>query len=146
MTTPGRRWEISIFEEEPGRQSTAKLLARDEARRVAVNFGKLPEPRDKVAGERKRSPIKLRRVETPDQDRAKADDCLRLARAARTREERLLYLGLAAIWLQVALVKDGATDIRLPLRHAFGWPPLLACARPVRYAASHTARGQGSAA
>lgn len=69
--------------------------------------------RDKVAGEGKRSPTKLRRVETTDQDRTKADDCLRKARAARTREERLLYLGLAAIWLQVALVKDGATDVRL---------------------------------
>jgi hypothetical protein len=67
-----------------------------------------------AVGETKRPPIKLRRAETPDQDRAKADDCLRQARAARTREERLLYLGLAAIWLQVALVKDGATDIRLP--------------------------------
>ena len=81
---------------------------------MAAKFAKLRELRDNVAGERKRSPIKLRRVETPDQDRAKADHCLRQARAARTREERLLYLGLAAIWLQVALVKDGATDIRLP--------------------------------
>jgi len=31
------------FEEEPGRRSTAKLLSRDEARRIAVNIAKLRE-------------------------------------------------------------------------------------------------------
>jgi hypothetical protein len=31
------------FEDQPGRQSTAKLVARDERRRIAINTAKLPE-------------------------------------------------------------------------------------------------------
>src|SRR5215471_16099065 len=39
----GQQLAYVYFEEEPGRRSAAKLLSKDEARRIAVNIAKLPE-------------------------------------------------------------------------------------------------------
>jgi hypothetical protein len=39
----GQRLAYVYFEDEPGRRSAAKLLSKDEARRIAVNIAKLPD-------------------------------------------------------------------------------------------------------
>jgi hypothetical protein len=39
----GQKLAYVYYEEEPGRRSAAKLLTRDETRRIAINIAKLPE-------------------------------------------------------------------------------------------------------
>jgi hypothetical protein len=39
----GQKLAYVYYEDESGRRSAAKLLSKDEARRIAVNIAKLPE-------------------------------------------------------------------------------------------------------
>jgi len=39
----GQALSYVYYENEPGRQAAAKLLSKDEARRIAANIAKLPE-------------------------------------------------------------------------------------------------------
>jgi hypothetical protein len=39
----GQKLAFVYFEEEPGRRDAAKLLTKDEARRIAANIAKLPD-------------------------------------------------------------------------------------------------------
>jgi len=42
IDSAGQKLSYVYYEQEPGRRSAAKLLSKDEARRIAANIAKLP--------------------------------------------------------------------------------------------------------
>ena len=46
----GQKLAYVYYEEEPGRRSAAKLLTKDEARRIAANVAKLPSLLSRPSG------------------------------------------------------------------------------------------------
>ena len=87
----GQQLAYVYFEDEPGRRLAAKLLSRDEARRIAVDVPKLPEFI--------RRPLQMR---TPDEYREFAAECYRLAAEAKNEGQEKILREMACAWSELA--------------------------------------------
>ncbi len=66
----GQTARLRVFESEPGRRASAKLLTETEARRIAVNIPELPEPAHAVLIGCE-TPLSPRRFSAPKEGRAR---------------------------------------------------------------------------
>ncbi len=98
----GQKLSYVYFEDEPGRRSAAKMLTKDEARRIAVNLAKLPQL---VRGDSPKSP-------TPEQ-RGGVENWLAQKQAEEAAGQRWTLLGWAFVGALGGIVIVGAVAIWL---------------------------------
>ena len=89
----GQKLAYVYYEDEPGRRSAAKLLSKDEARRIAVNIAKLPK--------------------RPPEQRGGVENWLSQKDAEEGAGQRWTLLGWAFVGVLAGIIIVGATALWL---------------------------------